>query len=38
MIDDKIVNVEMLEGMYRMSKYLGEYGSEIFVDVVKKGV
>ena len=38
MIDDKIVNEAMLEGMYKMSKYLGEYGSEIFVDVVKKGV
>ncbi len=38
LVDEKIINGEMLEGMYKMSKYLGEYGSEIFVDVVKRRV
>lgn len=36
LVDEKIVNREMLDGMYKMSKYLGEYGSEIYVDVVKR--
>lgn len=38
LVDEKIINREMLDGMYKMSKYLGNYGSEIYVDVVKRRV
>lgn len=36
LVDMGIVNGAMLDGMYRMSKYLDKYGSEIYVDLIKK--
>ncbi len=38
LVDAQIINHEMLEGIYKMSKYLGDYGSEIYVDVIKRKV
>ena len=38
LIDANFINQEILDGLFGMSKYLGDYGSEIYVDVVKRKV
>lgn len=35
-LDKKIISYEVLDGMYKMEKYLPEYGSEIYVVCVKQ--
>ena len=32
-LDKKIINKEILEGIYQLGKYVPEYGSEIFVQL-----
>lgn len=36
MMDNGIINEKILDGMYRMEKYLPEYGSEIYIQMKKR--
>ncbi len=36
MLDHGIVNDNILEGLYKMEKYLPDYGSEIFVQLQRQ--
>lgn len=36
LIEERIISEEVLEGLYNLERYLPEYGSEIYVNLIKK--